>query len=99
VDPEKYIQNIRLLSVNPRGFRPDISEKITILKRSKERLMFDRVFFSSPDQLWNTRRKDLMRKKILSIGRNIQINTSDTKLDVTIKHGYLPGGTMSIVWD
>ena len=60
VDPVKYAQNIRLLSVNPRGFGPDTIEKITMLKRSKERLMFDGVFFSSPNRLWDTRRKDLM---------------------------------------
>ena len=39
-----------------------------------------------------------MRKKVLNIGRNIKINTSDTKI-ATQGIGYLPGGTMSIVWD
>ena len=50
VDPVKYNQNIRLLSLNPRGFGPDSTEKIAMLKLSKERLQFDGVFFSSPDR-------------------------------------------------
>jgi len=30
---------------------------------------------------------------------NIQINTSDTCIEGSNNIGYLPGGTMSIVWD
>ena len=78
VDQIKYKQNIRLLTLNPRGFGPDTQEKISMLKISKERLQFDGVFFSSPDRNWNSRRKEEMRKKMMGIGRNIQINTSDT---------------------
>ena len=50
VDPIKHDKNIRLLSLNPRGFGPDAIEKIAMLQMSKERLQFDGVFFSSPDR-------------------------------------------------
>ena len=50
VDPIKHDRNIRLLSLNPRGFGPDSIEKIAMLQMSKERLQFDGVFFSSPDR-------------------------------------------------
>ena len=99
VDPVKYNQNIRLLSLNPRGFGPDSNEKIAMLKLSKERLQFDGVFFSSPDRNWNSRRIELIRRKLNGIGRNIKINTSDTQIEINTKNGYLPGGTISIVWD
>ena len=99
VDPIKHDRNIRLLSLNPRGFGPDSIEKIAMLQMSKERLQFDGVFFSSPDRKWDSRRKEIMRKKMFKIGRNIKINTSDTQINVNSRNGYLPGGTMSIVWD
>jgi len=70
-----------------------------MLKLSKERLQFDGVFFSSPDRNWNSRRIDLIRRKLNGIGRNIKINTSDTQIEINTKNGYLPGGTISIVWD
>ena len=78
VDFKKNERNIRLLSVNPQGFGPDTQEKIMMLIRSQQRLQFDRVFFSSPDRLWNSRRIETMKKRISKIGRNIKINTSDT---------------------
>ena len=36
---------------------------------------------------------------MFKIGRNIKINTSDTQINVNSRNGYLPGGTMSIVWN
>ena len=36
---------------------------------------------------------------MFKIGRNTKINTSDAQINVNSKNGYLPGGTMSIVWD
>ena len=50
VDPVKYDRNVRLLTLNPRGFGPDNQEKIIMLKNSERRLQFDGVFFSSPDR-------------------------------------------------
>ena len=70
-----------------------------MLKSSKRRLQFDGVFFSSPDRAWNSKRKEEMKKKMRGIGMNIQINTSDTRIEGSNNVGYLPGGTMSIVWD
>ena len=97
VDPVKYDQNVRLLTLNPRGFGPDNQEKIVMLKSSKRRLQFDGVFFSSPDRAWNSKCKEEMKKKMRGIGMNIQINTSDTRIEGSNNVGYLPGGTMSIV--
>ena len=99
VDPVKYDRNVRLLTLNPRGFGPDNQEKIIMLKNSERRLQFDGVFFSSPDRAWNSKRRDDMKKKLKGIGRNIQINTSDTGIESSSNAGYLPGGTMSIVWN
>ena len=50
VDLVKHDQNIRLLTLNPRGFRPDNQEKILMLKWSERRVQFDGVFLSSPDR-------------------------------------------------
>ena len=35
IDPEKHGSNIRIFSINPRGFGPDKYEKIVMLKQSK----------------------------------------------------------------
>jgi len=99
VDSIKYEQNIRLLILNPRGFGPDSQEKIELLKNGQRRMQFDGVFFSSPDRAWNSKHKDDMKKKMRGIGRNIQVNTSDTGIAGSNNVGYLPGGTMSIVWN
>ena len=99
VEPVKYKNNIRILSLNPRGFGPDNMEKIVMLKESKDRFQFDGVFFSSPDRHWNSIRKELMRRYLATIGRNVTINTSDTGIDPKTIRGYLPGGTMSAVWE
>ena len=40
-----------------------------------------------------------MRKKVSNIGRNININTSDTKINTESINRYLPGGILSIAWD
>ena len=88
-----------MLTLNPRGFGPDSQEKIVLLKSGQRRLQFDGVFFSSPDRAWNSKRKDDMKKKMRGIGRNIQVNTSDTGIAGSNNVGYLPGGTMSIVWN
>ena len=76
----KHENSIRLFCVNPRGFGPDTHEKIMMLKQSKQRLQFDGAFFSSPDRSLNSRRIELLRKKVLNIGRNIKINASDAKI-------------------
>ena len=64
VDPMKHENNIRFFCVNPRGFGPDAHEKIMMLKQNKQRLQFDGAFFSSPDRSWNSRRIELLRKKV-----------------------------------
>ena len=40
-----------------------------------------------------------MRKKVSNIGRNININNLDTKIDTESTNRYLPGGILSIAWD
>jgi len=40
-----------------------------------------------------------MRRYLATIGRNVTINTSDTGIDPKTIRGYLPGGTMSAVWE
>ena len=57
------------------------------------------MFFSSLDRSLNSRRIEELRKRMFPIGRNVKINTSDTKKKVTSKKGWLPGGTLSVVWD
>ena len=99
VDPVKYDKNIRLLSLSLRGFGPDATKKIAMLKLSEERLQFHGLFFSSPDKNWNSRRIELIRRKMRDIGRNIKINALDTQIDTNTRNRYLLGGTLSIVWD
>jgi len=38
IDLRKYTHNIRLFYMNPRGFGPDIYEKLVMLKKNKEQL-------------------------------------------------------------
>ena len=40
-----------------------------------------------------------MKSRINGIGRNVKINTSDTKKCTNNAYGYLPGGTLSLIWD
>ena len=99
VDSCKNPKVVRMCYLNPNGFGPDTYEKIQMLIQSKNRMQIDGMFFSSPDRLWNSRRTEQLKTRMFPIGRNIKINTSDTKKKVTNRNGCLPGGTLSVVWD
>ena len=99
VDSIKQEGVVRLFYTNPNGFGPDKYEKIQMVLQSQQRVFFDGIFLSSPDRSWNSRRVETLRKKLSRIGRNIKINTSNTKKQVTNENGYLPGGTATIAWD
>ena len=70
-----------------------------MLIQSKNRMQIDGIFFSSPDRLWNSRKIEQLRMRIFPIGRNVKINTLDTKKKVTNMNRYLPDETLSIMWD
>ena len=48
--------------------------------------------------MWNSRRVDNLRIKVLRIGRNGKINASNTSEITTSAHKHLPGGTVSVTW-
>ena len=99
VEDDKDEGVVRLFYTNPNGFGPDKYEKIQMVLQSQQRMLFDGIFLSSPDRSWNSRRVETLRKKLSRIGRNIKINTSNTKKQVTNENGYLPGGAATIAWD
>ena len=70
-----------------------------MFKLNKERLQFDRAFFSSSNRSWNSRRIELMRRKLNNIGRNIKINTSCAQIDMSTNNRCLLGETLSITWN
>jgi len=44
---------MQLFYTNPRGFGPNKSEKIEMLKKRVDKRKIDRVLFSAPDRRWN----------------------------------------------
>ena len=83
--------------MNLRGFGPDALEKMLMLKSSTKRMQFNGVFFSSPNRVSNSNRREEIKKKMISVGRNIQVNASDAGIKRSNNVGCLPRGTLSVV--
>ena len=90
---------ICLFYTNPNGFGPNTCEKIQTVLKNQKRVWVNEMVLSSPDWLWNSRRVDNLRMKLLRIGKNVKINASNTSKITTSAHRHLPGGAVSLTWD
>jgi len=98
VDSTKHQDCIRFLFLNPRGFGPDKEEKVEMMLEAIKRYDLDGVMLSSTDRKWSSTSIKQMKRIFRRISPEIEIATSDSGQEARTARGYLPGGTLTMVF-
>ena len=79
LDIIKATFNTRILSLNPREYRSNNQLKVQILINRCEKYNIDIILLNETNTKWIVLNRDTMKRKLKSLGREIQIETADSK--------------------
>ena len=95
VDEIKLIDNVRILTLSPRGCVPIDKSKTCMLIEAMKRHQIDVVLLNEKNTKWNAMNEERMERTLKKIGREVKMITTDSKeWNMTPKY-CLPGGLMS----
>ena len=91
----KASSNIRILSLNPNSINPNNEEKINMLIQSCQNKKIDVLLLSKMNVKWTASNIEKMKIKLLTINKNAQISTADSKDHDLTENDWLLGGTIT----
>ena len=96
VDQTKASENIRILSLNPRGVNPWNNYRMEMLIESCKKYQIDILLLCETQVKWTAQNIDKMEHRLKQLGREIMIIGADSnQWDINRKE-YLPGGLLSV---
>ena len=79
IDSQKHDINVRILSMNPRGFGPHQEEKVVMMIDYAKRHQIDRILLSSPDQKWTSTKVDKLKRRFRAVNKEVDIIVLDSR--------------------
>ena len=95
VDQNKLLENIRILSLNPRGINPWNNYRMEMLIESCKKYQIDVLLLCETQVKWTANNIDKMENRLKQLGREILIIGADSIQWNINKNEYLPGGLLS----
>jgi len=98
IEQVKTADTLRILYMNPHGFRLSQTLKTRKMIRACKEQGVDMMLLSKTNTNWNTRNTRTMEQRLRKVHANIHIVTYSTNAQVNPGSDYLPGGTLSVTW-
>jgi len=79
IDAIKSPGNVRMLSLNPHGFRPSDQRKVIMMQQAINRLAIDIVLLQEINTKWTSKNISQVERNMKAIDRESVVLTSDSK--------------------
>lgn len=95
IDEIKSVENIRILTLNPKGINPWNNYKIESFLTSCDKYQIDIALMQETQVKWTPANVDKMTSRLQRLGREVLVVGADSNQWTITPNQYLPGGIMS----
>jgi len=95
IDEIKSVENIRILTLNPKGINPWNNYKIESFLTSCDKYQIDIALMQETQVKWTPANVDKMTSSLQRLGREVLVVGADSNQWTITPNQYLPGGIMS----
>ena len=94
----KQNTNIRILSLNVKGFNTINKEKLHHLITECQKREIDMAFLNEMNIKWTSVMKSSIKHKLSSLDKNVEVLFANSNKHKMIKNNWLPGRLMNAIW-
>ena len=97
IDEVKVQDNMRILSMNMHGCRPENYERLKEIKEALKKNQVDIALFNEANTKWNSYNISRIERVMRSMDKGVKIQVADSKQWKMTRRSYLPGGLVNII--